>query len=241
MYKTTRFLRQSDLVYKLYRDRFGYGIDLLEGNWSRPREYCQFLGACRAFKESGSVLDLGSGDPSRFPFALMLSDYYETHAQDIWFGEHLADYDKYKINFILRSIDHIPLESESVDIVTSISVLEHLCISVLSAALKEAFRVLKPGGLLLMTLDVTNDYRQEISPWNYLELEANKRGVHCGEPDGIRIIAKERFDAWRYLCLLHEAGFEIPAMNLLCPDDMLIEPSSNLRILYICAEKPVGG
>ena len=56
--------------------------------------------------------------------------------------------DSNNVYFLTGDINHIPLENESVDIVFMCEVLEHLNIP--EKAVKEAFRVLKKGGLLVI-------------------------------------------------------------------------------------------
>lgn len=53
---------------------------------------------------------------------------------------------------VLSSNYHIPAESESVDVVCSVSVLEHVPRP--TAVAEEMARVLAPGGLLLLTADL---------------------------------------------------------------------------------------
>jgi len=54
------------------------------------------------------------------------------------------------IKFIVGSLEATPLESASSDVVLALDVLEHLDDD--AAGLREAFRLLKPGGLLVITV-----------------------------------------------------------------------------------------
>ena len=59
--------------------------------------------------------------------------------------------------FHLGSVTEIPLPDGSVDAATLIEVVEHLDDSTLDAAIREARRVLRPGGLLLITTPNSED------------------------------------------------------------------------------------
>jgi 2-polyprenyl-3-methyl-5-hydroxy-6-metoxy-1,4-benzoquinol methylase len=81
-------------------------------------------------------------------------DYLWDHGGDIeiesrflrWAQEH-----GYKPRF--GSVFNLPIKDAAYDVVTSISVVEHLHYK--RHALREALRILKPGGLLILTFDLS--------------------------------------------------------------------------------------
>ena len=99
------------------------------------------------------------------------------------------------------SLYNLPAEDEAFDVVTSISVVEHVAHK--EFVLKEALRVLKPDGLLILTFDFSNQperfedgIRREIFSPDRLVATLEKigvtppaggsisRGSQCPEPSG---------------------------------------------------------
>lgn len=64
-----------------------------------------------------------------------------------------------EIEWRLRSMDDTGLDDASMDRVACVSVLEHVGERVAASTFREMARVLKPGGLALLTTDVGGDHR----------------------------------------------------------------------------------
>lgn len=146
--------------------------------WSRIYEYpfC-FENLKRELISGSKVLDAGSG-VTFFPF--FLSSFYKVVSVD------LDDYSdvysainanqKTDVRFVQSDLHQLAVESESCDAVISISVLEHT--TGIGEILKEFHRVLRPGGLLVVTFDVALDENLEgISPANAEKLIEDIRDI----------------------------------------------------------------
>jgi SAM-dependent methyltransferase len=79
-------------------------------------------------------------------------DYLWDHGGDITVGARYMGWAKsHGYGTHCGSLHNLPVEDETFDVVTSVSVVEHVPYK--EYLLKEAFRVLKPGGLLILTFD----------------------------------------------------------------------------------------
>lgn len=110
---------------------------------SAYRHYCEEVK--RNLADNISVLDIGGGKRCTFADECRTYTGIKITALDVS-AEELAfnnDVDE-KIVFDITSGKRVPLEDESVDMVTSSSVLEHL--KDLESAVKEVSRIIKPGG-----------------------------------------------------------------------------------------------
>ena len=102
----------------------------------------------------GFVLDVGGGDGSRYRNLLNYSAFQS------------LDIDSNTWPDILASASEIPLETDSVDTIFSSQMLEHVVDPV--ACLIEISRVLKPGGLLILTVPFLNEMHSEpVDFWRF--------------------------------------------------------------------------
>lgn len=122
--------------------------------WSRLYEY---IWCKRLIVPGETVLDAGSGP--NYPFQYELAEngcnvYSVDINPDIMNGKKHPN-----VTHIVASIDDMPIPDGSIDTVYCISVLEHLPYDTVKKVLQEFYRVLKPGGRLVLTLDITMDGR----------------------------------------------------------------------------------
>lgn len=115
--------------------------------------------------EGARILDCGCGT-SRFPiilaergFTVYGLDFFVERQRPKGYGISPAHRRKFgkKVTFVDGDMYQIPLESDSFDVATCISVMEHIVNKTNPKyhieCLKEMKRVLKPGGLLICTYD----------------------------------------------------------------------------------------
>lgn len=99
---------------------------------------------------TGSILDIGCG---LYPLFLMNIDFSKKYGID---KIDRGNYDLHENNIILKNYDvesdnKIPFESEYFDVVTMLAVFEHIQPERLGCVLNEVYRILKPGGIYIMT------------------------------------------------------------------------------------------
>lgn len=135
--------------------------------WSRRWEYPYV--ASSVPETSAKILDAGSGF-TFFPFYLaglghqvfavdrdcQLKAYYDAMGTDYsLFSKGSESASQGKLEFSVQDISSLAFEANTFDMVYCISVLEHL--SEKEAVLNEFARVLKPGGTLILTCDISLD------------------------------------------------------------------------------------
>lgn len=130
-------------------------------HWSRIYEYPYCLESLKDnLKREAKVLDAGSG-VTFFPFFLG-SFFRVTCVDEEDYGEVYnvinANQGVY-VRFVQSRLQELSVESGSHDAVYCISVLEHT--SGFAAILKEFRRVLRPGGVLVVTFDISLDGNRE--------------------------------------------------------------------------------
>lgn len=139
--------------------------------WSRQWEYPYVYNKLFARDtDQGTefrIMDAGSG-VTFFPYYLTKTlDKSELHCVD--FNDSYVDMfsginktTKHPVNFSIKYLDDTGFEKEYFDAIYCISVLEHT--KNYDQIIEEFFNVLKPGGRLILTFDISLDERNDISP-----------------------------------------------------------------------------
>ncbi len=140
--------------------------------WSRRWEYVFCAQAILAAAEGSqsepmTIADAGSG-VTYFPYFLterlsgataVCLDSRRDYAP--MFTRINAERSSESVRFIPASLDHIPLDDQSIDALACVSVLEHTSRRI--QIIDELARVLRPGGLLALTFDLSLDGRFAIT------------------------------------------------------------------------------
>ena len=95
----------------------------------------------------GRILDIGCGS---FPYFLSHTYFKEKYAIEK-FPAGKQDLDIHWRVLDLNEAPKIPYEGSNFDVITMLAVVEHLNPDSLVSLLRDAYRVLRPGGLLVMT------------------------------------------------------------------------------------------
>lgn len=151
-------------------------------NWSRIWEYpyvYEHLRAQPPSKPDGQrpvVLDLGSG-VTFFPFALaklgwsvICADVDSVCQTDLERAAQVVSHGPGAVSFRLIAGSRLPLADGEADAICCISVLEH--IPDFESTIREAVRVLKPGGRFVLTIDLDLRGDQEIGVAPHRRLKA---------------------------------------------------------------------
>ena len=157
--------------------------------WSRIWEYpyvYSFLrshlapsGAARSSDGPARVVDLGSG-VTFFPFSVARLGSHVTCADidpicagDLGKAAAVVDHAPGAVDFRLIEGDALPFGDGEVDAVYCVSVLEH--IPTFEVTVREVARILQPGGILLLTIDLDLTGLAEIGVENYRRLKDTLR------------------------------------------------------------------
>ena len=110
------------------------------------------------------------------------------------------------------------LESESVDIVFSNNVLEHIQPAIILRLMRETYRLLRPGGLVVHSVDCYDHYSyfdHSITPINYLRFNENQWAFWNND-----LQYQNRLRPQDFLKLAEQAGLKVILANF--------EPQTNL-------------
>jgi SAM-dependent methyltransferase len=162
--------------------------------WSRVWEYpyvyyhLQRTRSCWGAKDHARVVDLGCG-VTFFPFSVARLGYHVTCVdidptveRDLIKATSCVSY--YPGSISVQRIDGeiLPFKDGEFDVAYCVSVLEH--ISNTDAVVAEIARILKPGGLFLLTIDLAIDPNGDIGVAGYRRLMASiKARFDYGKPD----------------------------------------------------------
>lgn len=160
-----RLLQMADLQKAFYRRTVREMENLLArhaGFYLHPSKRWEYPWALEraGLSKCRHVLDVGCG-ASIFPLFLVRRGVAVT-AMDPFLPESLRMPADPCPAYVRGRMQQLPFRSRAFDAVFCISVIEHLPVSDMHAALEEMARVLKPGGRLLLTTDYTRDAHETI-------------------------------------------------------------------------------
>jgi SAM-dependent methyltransferase len=161
--------------YKWHRDTLH--------TWSRAWEYSFMLHhvklECVRQGRQLSIVDFGSGSVF-FPFAIarlgnnvVCFDSDPVGVADLQAATRVVNAGSGSVEGRLND-EHLPTESAFADVAYSVSVLEHMPDPV--PIVDEIERVLKPGGLFILTMDLDVEGSSGVSPANFEKLRAELEG-----------------------------------------------------------------
>lgn len=148
--------------------------------WNRRWEYPFFMHSIQNKLRDGLVLDAGAGR-SLLPFwlgnngyqvvALDVDDgsFYPSGTLKSWYEEHNKNIGS-NVEFVNGNVEQLYFPDETFDAVCSMSVLEHVPNPL--SAIKELWRVLKPSGILVVTIDISLDGSRHLLKEQYQEMKA---------------------------------------------------------------------
>lgn len=167
--------RFSENFLNLYKKHLNYYFEKWVPDplhqWSRQWEYLYVFKKIKLFindlgQKNLTILDAGSG-VTFFPYYIQsnfentkidCADYDENY-EDIF--KNINQEMKQKINFNNVSIDKTKYEDEFFDLIYCISVMEHT--ENFTQIIDEFYRILKPGGKIILTFDISLDGKRDIS------------------------------------------------------------------------------
>lgn len=117
------------------------------------------------------------------------------------------------------------IEAESYDLIVSTNTMEHIHHKDLALILKEAFRLLRPGGIISSKIDYADHYYyadKSISPYNYMQF--SNEDWQRYNSDGHFQNRGRHSD---YVKLFKEAGFKIIEMHAVNEYPDIVAPSEN--------------
>jgi ubiquinone/menaquinone biosynthesis C-methylase UbiE len=147
--------------------------------WNRRWEYPFILEVNNMIDLSGEVLDAGAGQ-SLMPFLLMNKknnitaidtddgSFYPTGSIEKWY-QKMNELFNSNVIFVNGNLTTMNFQNGHFDFVYSLSVLEHLSDPL--TGLKELWRILKPGGYIAITIDVSLDDTRGMFKKDYYEIK----------------------------------------------------------------------
>jgi SAM-dependent methyltransferase len=131
----------------------------------------------RHLPKQGLIVDAGCGT-ARWPIYLRRCGYRAMGIEIDHEAGRIARETDHGLDILQADVWHVPLKSQSVDAVLSLGVVEHNEAGPLGA-LREAHRILKAGGLLLLAVPYNNLFRRVFV--NHLQTYVNWRRKRAGQ------------------------------------------------------------
>jgi SAM-dependent methyltransferase len=127
------------------------GIGLLEW-WLAEQRRSMAERLIPSTHRSGRILDIGCGS---YPMFLLRTDFREKYGVDRALGaEQVGVYEQDGVTLChqdVESLERLPFEDGFFDVVTMLAIFEHIDPPRLHALLQEILRLLRPGGVYIMT------------------------------------------------------------------------------------------
>lgn len=139
------------------------------------------------------LLDIGCGsgiflpELSKHCGTLYANDYHD----NLHRTAAMLESESIEASLVRTDARHLPYASESMDAICSMSVLEH--IRDLDAVTEEIYRVLRPGGIAVIGVPVTNLLTEVMLRVSYLTLDAKLDDEHVSTHRDIIRAFRERF------------------------------------------------
>lgn len=152
--------------------------------------------------EGSALLEFGSGGGD-----LWLAAHYHTACLELAFRCARASKCMYS-HTINADVCQMPLVSESFDAAASSFVLEHLSSSIVTSALSELHRVLRPRGVLICLCDLDSDH--PLLAWLHKKYPDGYRGAFIEELEHLGLRSQREWAKF-----LRDVGFEIIEWHLL--------------------------
>ena len=171
-----------------------------------------------ALPKDGLIVDAGCGT-ARWPIYLRRRGYRVFGLE--WSADacRIAKENDPALQVARSDVRVAPLRDGSVDAVLSLGVVEHDEVGPI-AALREARRILKPGGIMVLAVPYNNPLRRMLV--NHLQSWVTRRRRRASWKLGF---AEYRFSAREVTDFLHETGFEVVSTH---PNDLV--PPKNVGI-----------
>lgn len=138
----------------------------VKSRWSRPYEY-EF--AMRWAKPGLHMVDAASGGGTH-PFCHHLADISPGSVVAVDQAEWSVGGITPGLEYIRTSMTNMPLKNNSIDIVFSISAIEHCTDEIIRKFFVETARILKSGGLFIITQNTGSVYPGRTPSWSAQEL-----------------------------------------------------------------------
>ena len=174
------------------------------------------------------VLDIASG--AGYGTFLLSSEARMAYGVEI--DRDAVDYSRERyvrdnLRYLQGSVEHIPLEDHSVDVVVSFETIEHVSAELQVCMMEEFKRVLKDDGILFISSPEKRFYSEErdyVNPFHVHELYASEFEALLK-----KYFSHVRFAGQRFLCGCCAIWSDNTAGNIACYEDYAQEPSKELK------------
>ncbi len=145
-------------------------------------------------------------------------------------GDYFAKGYAYEKGVIHLDITDLKFENSSFDAVVCVHVLEHIVDDV--KAMKEVYRVLKPGGWAILQVPLNDKAEATYENWNITEPEDRKK--HFGQWDHVRVYGLD------YKNRLEKAGFFVEVIDYVSGSGSQVAKKYSFPTkddIYLCHKK----